>query len=53
MLHDSRRDRQALADRYPIPLLVWARYTVQTLVILLWLLPRMGVGLFRTPRPDA
>ena len=39
-----------LADRYPIPLLVWARYTVQTLVILLWLLPKMGVGLFRTPR---
>ena len=40
-----------LADRYPIPLLVWARYTVQTLVVLLWLLPKMGVGLFRTPRP--
>jgi drug/metabolite transporter (DMT)-like permease len=40
-----------LADRYPIPLLVWARYTVQTLVVLLWLLPKMGAGLFRTPRP--
>jgi len=40
-----------LADRYPIPLLVWARYTVQTLVVLLWLLPKMGLGLFRTPRP--
>jgi drug/metabolite transporter (DMT)-like permease len=40
-----------LADRYPIPLLVWARYTVQLLVILVWLLPRMGTGLFRTPRP--
>ena len=39
-----------LADRYPIPLLVWARYTVQTLVVLLWLLPKMGAGLFRTPR---
>ena len=39
-----------LADRYPIPLLVWARYTVQTLVILIWLLPKMGVGLLRTPR---
>ena len=40
-----------LADRYPIPLLVWARYTVPTLVVLLWLLPKMGAGLFRTPRP--
>jgi drug/metabolite transporter (DMT)-like permease len=41
---------KALADRYPIPLLVWARYAVQLLVILLWLLPRMGAGLLRTPR---
>jgi len=41
---------KALADRYPIPLLVWARYAVQLVVILLWLLPRMGVGLLRTPR---
>ena len=40
-----------LADRYPIPLLVWARYAVQLLVILVWLLPRMGTRLFRTPRP--
>ena len=41
---------KALADRYPIPLLVWARYTVQLLVIFVWLLPKMGAGLFRTPR---
>ena len=40
-----------LSDRYPVPLLVWARYTVQTLVILIWLLPKMGFGLLRTPRP--
>ena len=40
-----------LADRYPIPLLVWARYTVQTVVILVWLLPKMGIGLLRTARP--
>jgi drug/metabolite transporter (DMT)-like permease len=40
-----------LADRYSIPLLVWARYTVQTLVILIWLLPQMGTGLLRTTRP--
>ena len=41
---------KALADRYPIPLLVWARYTVQLLVIFIWLLPKMGADLFRTPR---
>jgi drug/metabolite transporter (DMT)-like permease len=41
---------KVLADRYPVPLLVWARYTVQLLVIFVWLLPRMGAGLFRTPR---
>jgi len=41
---------KVLSERYPIPLLVWARYAVQLLVILLWLLPQMGVGLFRTDR---
>jgi drug/metabolite transporter (DMT)-like permease len=41
---------KALADRYPIPLLVWARYTVQLLVIFVWLLPKMGTALFRTAR---
>ena len=41
---------KALTHRYPIPLLVWARYAVQVLVILLWLLPRMGAGSLRTPR---
>ena len=41
---------KALADRYPIPLLVWARYTVQLLVIFIWLLPKMGASLFRSPR---
>jgi drug/metabolite transporter (DMT)-like permease len=41
---------KVLSERYPIPLLVWARYAVQLLVILLWLLPQMGVGLFRTRR---
>jgi len=39
-----------LTDHYPVPLLVWARYGVQLLVILVWMLPRMGAGLFRTPR---
>ena len=37
-----------LTDHYPVP--VWARYGVQLLVILVWMLPRMGAGLFRTPR---
>ena len=41
---------KTLADRYPIPLLVWARYTVQLLVIFVWILPQMGAALFRTPR---
>jgi drug/metabolite transporter (DMT)-like permease len=41
---------KALADRYPIPLLVWARYTVQLVVIFVWLLPTMGASLFRTRR---
>ena len=51
VLHRPRRDRSSLlTDRYPVPLLVWARYTVQLVVILVWMLPRMGAGLFRTPR---
>ncbi len=41
---------KVLAERYPVPLLVWTRYGVQLLAMLLWLLPRMGVGLFRTRR---
>ena len=41
---------KVLTDRYPIPLLVWARYTVQLVVIFIWLLPKMGASLFRTPR---
>jgi len=39
-----------LSERYPVPLLVWARYSVQLLMILVWLLPKMGAGLFRTKR---
>ena len=41
---------KVLAGRYPVPLLVWARYGVQLLAMLVWLLPRMGAGLFRTHR---
>lgn len=39
-----------LTQRYPVPLLVWARYGVQALAMALWLLPRMGAGLVRTRR---
>jgi drug/metabolite transporter (DMT)-like permease len=41
---------KVLAERYPVPLLVWARYLVQLLAIVLWLAPQMGVGLLRTRR---
>ena len=41
---------KALAERYPVPLLVWARYAVQLLMVLLWLLPQLGLRLFRTRR---
>jgi len=39
-----------LAERYPVPLLVWARYGMQMLIMLLWLLPQMGAALLRTRR---
>jgi drug/metabolite transporter (DMT)-like permease len=39
-----------LTQRYPVPMLVWARYAVQALAITVWLLPRMGTGLVRTKR---
>ncbi len=37
-----------LSQLYPVSILVWARWTVQSLVILFWLGPQMGVGLLRT-----
>jgi drug/metabolite transporter (DMT)-like permease len=40
-----------LAVRYPVPLLVWARYLVQALAMVLWLAPTMGRGLVRSPQP--
>jgi len=39
-----------LAQRYPVPMLVWARYAVQALVLTIWLLPRMGTALLRTKK---
>jgi drug/metabolite transporter (DMT)-like permease len=40
-----------LAARYPVPLLVWARYAVQAVAMVLWLAPSMGARLLRTPQP--
>jgi drug/metabolite transporter (DMT)-like permease len=40
-----------LAPSYPIPLLVWARWSFQALATAAWLGPRMGLGLVRTTRP--
>lgn len=37
-----------LSARYPIPLLVWARWTIQALAIVAWLAPRHGVSFLRT-----
>jgi drug/metabolite transporter (DMT)-like permease len=40
-----------LAVRYPVPLLVWARYAVQAVAMVLWLGPSMGTRLLRTRQP--
>ena len=42
---------KSLAPRYPIPLLVWARWTMQVLVIAAWLAPREGPSFVRTRHP--
>ncbi|MDQ6620532.1 MAG: DMT family transporter [Pseudomonadota bacterium] len=39
---------KSLAPRYPVSLLVWARYGVQALAMLIWLGPAMGTALLRT-----
>jgi len=36
---------------YPVPMLVWARYTVHTVLMLLVFAPRFGAGLLRTNQP--
>jgi drug/metabolite transporter (DMT)-like permease len=41
---------KALTERYPVPLLVWARWAVQAVALLLWLVPTMGTRLVRTRR---
>ncbi|HSN44853.1 MAG TPA: DMT family transporter [Casimicrobiaceae bacterium] len=37
-----------LTQRYPVPLLVFARWGVQVVALLLWLVPAMGTRLFRS-----
>lgn len=39
---------KTLAPRYPVPLLIWARFGVQAAALLIWLAPRMGRGLVAT-----
>jgi len=39
---------KTLASRQPVPLLVWARWGVQVLALLLWLAPTMGVRMVYT-----
>ena len=37
-----------LSARYPVPLLVWARWAIQALAIVAWLAPRRGLSFVRT-----
>jgi drug/metabolite transporter (DMT)-like permease len=41
---------KVLTQRYPVPMLVWARYAVQALALAIWLLPQMGTALLRTKK---
>ena len=40
-----------LSRYYPVPMLVWCRYTVHMALMLLLLAPRFGVALLRTTQP--
>lgn len=42
-----------LSQTFNVPLLVWARYTVHCLLMVVFLGPRHGLGLVRTKRPVA
>jgi drug/metabolite transporter (DMT)-like permease len=42
-----------LSQTFNVPLLVWARYTVHCLLMVVFLGPRHGLGLVRTTRPMA
>ena len=41
---------KVLSQRYPVPLLVWARWAVQTLLIVALFAPKRGLDLVRTRR---
>jgi drug/metabolite transporter (DMT)-like permease len=41
---------KSLTQRYPVPLLLWARFAVQALIILALFGPSMGVKLARSPQ---
>ena len=40
-----------LSRTYPVPSIVWARYAAQTLFLVAFVGPRLGLGLLRTRRP--
>ena len=40
-----------LTQRYPVPLLVFARWGLQAVVTVIWLAPKMRWDLVRTPQP--
>ncbi len=40
-----------LSAFYPVPMLVWCRYTAHLVLVLLLLAPRLGLGLARTGQP--
>ena len=39
---------KTLSTRYPVPLLVWARWGAQVVAMLLWLAPTMGITMVHT-----
>lgn len=39
---------KALSAHYPLPLLLWVRWTIQALALVLWLAPRTGLAFLRT-----
>ena len=41
---------KSLAHLYPVPVLVWARYMVQLIALVIWLVPKMGRTVLRTKR---
>jgi drug/metabolite transporter (DMT)-like permease len=42
-----------LSQRYPVPILVWARWSVQALALVVWLAPQVGSRLLRTHKLTA